>query len=113
MTVNKEVYVKKWANSEILTTKFQVFDAQEDANKSDYLPHNKLRIANRSVEIIYIYLDGYQVGSSPDYVLGADKVLDESFSEGVNFNSLIIQNQSVNTISADSIFVRVASVREI
>jgi hypothetical protein len=113
MATMKEVYSASKANVQLLTTEFQIIDFQSLAVKSDYLPHNKLRVANRSAEIIYIYLNGYEVGQAPDYVLGSDKILDESVLEGVNFNTVIIHNQSANTITANKIFVRVATVREV
>ena len=113
MALRKEVFNKNFTTSGIATESIEVFDAQEIAEKSDYLPHNKLRIVNRSSLILYIFLDEYIPGNAPDYVLGADKVLDESLDEGVNFNTVIIYNSDNTTaVSAGEVFVRVATAKE-
>jgi len=112
---NKEVYVDKKFNTEILTGKVFIVDVQDEADKNDYLPLNKLRIANRSSEVLYIYLDSLPDSSvnAPDYVLGAEQVLDEGLLEGTQFNTVYVLNTGAGTIVAKDIIVRVAKAEEI
>lgn len=107
-----EVFSKRSFNAQITPGNFEIFDAQASAERSDYLPHNKLRIANRSACVIYIYLDSYVVGGVPDYILGADKILDEGVDQGVQFNQIYIVNaDAAVNIAAEELIVRVATAR--
>lgn len=109
----KEVFNQKYSNAELTAGAIEVFDAQKVAEKSDYLPHNKIRVMNNSDQILHIYLDGYVPSGTPDYVLGAGKILDEPLDEGVQFNSVTVYNAGTGTISAGDFFVRIATAREV
>ena len=112
---NKEVYVKKFSNeSEITAGSYEYFDFQEEAEKSDYLPHNKLRMFNKSAVEIWVWLNGVVDSNNPDYIIGAGIGVDESVLEGVQFNLIAIQNKDSSTsINANEFIGRFASVRNV
>lgn len=112
---NKEVYVNKSFNTEITTNSIFVLDVQDSADLHNYLPLNKLRLANLSAETIWVYLDELPNVSSkaPDYVIGAGLGVDEGFLEGVQFNTVYIVNKGTGTIAANEITLRVSKVEEV
>lgn len=111
---NREVYVKKVFNTEIAAGGVFPVDVQDNAEKNNYLPLNKLRVANLDDNQIWIYLDTLPASNvSPDYVLGAEKTMDEGYEEGVNFNTLYIVNKGADVIAANQIAIRVAKVEEV
>jgi hypothetical protein len=114
MATNKEVFVKKESNSGVITaSSLYVIDAQEQAAKSEYLPFNKLRMFNTSSVQIYVYLDNYGDGLTPDYILGAGTGIDEGYLEGVQYNVIIIKNNGAVDITANQIKTRLSTVREV
>ena len=114
MAMNKEVYVKKDSNSStIAPSGIYAIDFQSEAELSAYLPFNKLRIFNESGEKIYVFLDNYGDGSKPDYIIGAGLGVDEGVLEGVQYNTIFIQNKDASaTIQADEIKTRISKVEE-
>ena len=115
MATNKEVYVVKDSNSsEITAGSIYVLDFQEIAEKSDYLPHNKLRIFNKSAVEVQVFLDNYGDGTKPDYIISAGNGIDESVLEGVQFNLVVFKNtDGATSINADELKTRIATVRNV
>ena len=114
MVLRKEVYNNKESNaSTIASNGLYIVDVQENAEKSNYLPHNKLRVFNKSDHEVWVYLNGIEDENEPDYILGSGTGLDESVEEGVNYNSVVIKNKGTGTISANEIIVRLATVHEV
>lgn len=114
MVLNKEVFVKKFSNdAEITAGAYAYFDFQTEANNSDYLPHNKLRMFNKSSSEVWVWLNGVTDVNTPDYILGAGTGADESVIEGTQFNMIVVQNKDVAVAVAVNEFIgRFGSVRE-
>lgn len=111
---NKEVYVNRDSNAgTIATGATYIVDPQETADKSDYLPFNKLRINNTSSHEIYVFLEGIGDGTTPDYIIPSGSGVDESVLEGVQYNQLVIKNSGGGTIGANEIISRIATVRNV
>ena len=113
--INKEVYQKKFSNSaEVTAGSYAYFDFQADAEKSDYLPHNKLRLFNKSSVEVWVWLNGVEDANQPDYILGAGIGVDESVLEGVQFSLIAIQNKDgAVSINANEFKGRFATVKEV
>ncbi len=113
MALNKEVYIKKVTSGSIAAGAYAFFDYQTEADKSDYLPHNKLRFFNKSSCEVWVWLNGLDSTTKPDYILPSGSGLDESVLEGVNYNMLVVKNNDgAVSVNANELIIRMATVRE-
>jgi len=115
MKKTREVYKKNYTNAEIAAGNYEVFQDQTTAEKSDYLPHNQLIIANQNTSCtLFIFLDDFQDQTKPDYILFPSQQMVIEHTEGVTFTTLFIKNtHGADAVAAAEIKIKVSTVHEV
>jgi hypothetical protein len=112
MVMRKEVYIYRYSNSAVIAAgETTGIDIQELAKRSDYLPLNKIKCYNSSVNEVLLSLDVLDF-TKPDYKVNATSGFDESVDEGIQFNTVYIKNNGAADITANQLVIRISKVVE-